>query len=116
MFHRRGLIAATLSLAACASFAQAFPTKPISLIVPNPPGGVVDTSARIVGEPLGKMLGQPTVIENKPGASGNFAYQNVALAAKDGHTLLVSYSAYHVGNPAMFAKMPWARDPPRSRC
>jgi tripartite-type tricarboxylate transporter receptor subunit TctC len=77
--------------------------------VPNPPGGVVDTSARLLSEPLAKLLGQPVVIENKGGASGNIAMQQVALAAKDGHTLLISYSAYHVGNPAMFAKLPWAQ-------
>jgi tripartite-type tricarboxylate transporter receptor subunit TctC len=65
----------------------------VTLVVPNPPGGVVDTSARIVGEPLAKLLGQPVVIENKSGASGNIAYQQVAPAPKDGHTLLVSYSA-----------------------
>jgi tripartite-type tricarboxylate transporter receptor subunit TctC len=89
--------------------AQSFPNKPVTLVVPNPPGGVVDTSARIVGEPLGKLLGQPVVIENKGGASGNIAYQQVALAPKDGHTLLISYSAYHVGNPSLFAKLPWAQ-------
>ena len=102
------LIAATLVATATAQ-AQTAPTKPITLVVPNPPGGVVDTSARIVSEPLAKLLGQTVVIENKPGASGNIAYQQVALAPKDGNTLLVSYSAYHVFNPAMFAKMPWAQ-------
>jgi tripartite-type tricarboxylate transporter receptor subunit TctC len=87
--------------------AQAFPTKAITLIVPNPPGGVVDSSARLIGEPLAKLLGQSVVIENKGGASGNIAYPIVARAPKDGYTLLVSYSAYHVGNPAMFSKLPW---------
>ncbi len=114
---RRALLTlTTLSLAAAASLlmagtaaAQAFPSKPITLIVPNPPGGVVDTSARLLSEPLAKLLGQPVVIENKGGASGNIAYPIVAQAAKDGHTLLISYSAYHVGNPAMFARLPWAQ-------
>jgi tripartite-type tricarboxylate transporter receptor subunit TctC len=69
----------------------------------------VDTTARLVGEPLGKLLGHPVVIENKGGASGNIAYAQVAAAPKDGYTLLISYSAYHVGNPAMFAKLPWAQ-------
>ena len=98
-----------LALAATGAIAQTFPTKPITLLVPNPPGGVVDTTARIVGEPMAKVLGQPVVIENKPGASGNIAYQAVALAPKDGHTLLISYSAYHLFNPALFAKLPWAQ-------
>ncbi len=109
MLTRRLFTAAVLSVAATAAMAQAFPTKAISLVVPNPPGGVVDTSARIVGDTLAKALGQTVIIENKPGASGNIAYQQVALAPKDGHTLLVSYSAYHVGNPSMFSKLPWAQ-------
>lgn len=114
---RRTLLASTAALALLGSAlvvasparAQAYPTKPVTLIVPNPPGGVVDTSARLLSEPLGKLLGQPVVIENKGGASGNIAYGQVALAPKDGHTLLISYSAYHVGNPSMFAKLPWAQ-------
>ena len=109
MLTRRLALLSTLALACAAAGAQTFPSKAITLIVPNPPGGVVDTSARIVSDPLSKALGQAVIVENKPGASGNIAYQNVALAAKDGHTLLVSYSAYHVGNPSMFAKMPWAQ-------
>jgi tripartite-type tricarboxylate transporter receptor subunit TctC len=109
MITRRLVCAGVLSLPTLVAFAQGFPSKPITLIVPNPPGGVVDTSARIVSEPLAKAIGQAIVVENKPGASGNIAYQQVALAPKDGHTLLVSYSAYHVGNPAMFSKLPWAQ-------
>ena len=109
MLTRRLALLSTLALACAAVAAQTFPSKAITLIVPNPPGGVVDTSARIVSDPLSKALGQAVIVENKPGASGNIAYQNVALAAKDGHTLLVSYSAYHVGNPSMFAKLPWAQ-------
>ena len=89
--------------------AQNFPSRPITLVVPNPPGGVVDSSARLLSDSLAKVLGQTVVVENKPGASGNIAYQQVALAPKDGHTLLISYSAYHVGNPSMFAKLPWAQ-------
>ena len=110
--NRRTLIAATssvLALIAGPAVAQGYPTKPVVLVVPNPPGGVVDTSARLLSEPLAKLLGQAVVIENKGGASGNIAYQQVALAPKDGHTLLISYSAYHVGNPALFAKLPWAQ-------
>ncbi len=110
--NRRTLIVATssiLALIAGAAAAQGYPSKPVVLVVPNPPGGVVDTSARLLSEPLAKLLGQTVVIENKGGASGNIAYQQVALAPKDGHTLLISYSAYHVGNPALFAKLPWAQ-------
>lgn len=89
--------------------AQAFPSKPVTLIVPNPPGGLVDGSARLLGDPLSRVLGQPVVIDNRGGASGNVAYGHVARSAPDGYTLLVSYSAYHVGNPALFPKLPWAQ-------
>jgi tripartite-type tricarboxylate transporter receptor subunit TctC len=77
--------------------------------VPNPPGGLVDGSARLLGEPLGRVLGQSVVIENKGGGSGNVAYAQVARATPDGYTLLVSYSAYHVGNPSLWPKLPWAQ-------
>ena len=105
---RRALIAAS-ALLATQAMAQSYPTKSVTLIVPNPPGGVVDTSARLLSEPLGKLLGQPVVVDNKGGASGNIAYQQVALGPKDGYQLLISYSAYHVGNPSLFAKLPWAQ-------
>ncbi len=88
-------------------WAQGFPARPVSLIVPNPPGGLVDTSARMVGDGLTKVMGQSVVIENKPGASGNLAYQMVARGAKDGYTLLVSYSGYHIANPILMDKLPW---------
>jgi tripartite-type tricarboxylate transporter receptor subunit TctC len=101
------LAACAASLAAPVALAQAYPSKPITLIVPNPPGGLVDSSARLVSEPLSRLLGQPIVVDNRGGASGNIAYQTVARAPKDGYTLLASYSAYHVGNPAMFDKLPW---------
>lgn len=90
-------------------FAQNYPTRPISLIVPNPPGGIVDTSARLVSDPLGQLLQQSVIIENKPGGSGNIAYQHVANGQKDGYSILVSYSGYHVANPILQDKLPWAR-------
>jgi tripartite-type tricarboxylate transporter receptor subunit TctC len=104
---RRLVLAALLATAAQATLAQGYPAKAVTFVVPNPPGGVVDTTARIVSEPLAKLLAQPVVVDNKPGGSGNIAYQGVARAPKDGYTLLISYSAYHVANPAMFAKLPW---------
>lgn len=89
--------------------AQGYPTKPITLIVPNPPGGLVDGSARLLSDPLGKLLGQSVVIDNRSGGSGNIAYGLVARAAPDGYTLLTSYSAYHVGNPSLSPRLPWAQ-------
>jgi tripartite-type tricarboxylate transporter receptor subunit TctC len=87
--------------------AENYPNKPISLVVPNPPGGLVDTSARLVGEPLARLTGQSVVVDNKPGASGNLAYAHVARSAKDGYTVLVSYSGYHIANPILMDKLPW---------
>ena len=89
------------------AFAQPYPDHPIVLVVPNPPGGLVDTSARLLSEPLTRVIGQPVVVDNKPGASGNTAYQFVAKAKPDGYTLLISYSGYHVGNPSLMDKLPW---------
>lgn len=96
-------VASTLVLA------QSFPAKPVTLVVPNPPGGFVDASARLLSEPLSRVLNQSVVVDNKGGGSGNVAYGLVARANPDGYTLLTSYSAYHVGNPALSPKLPWAQ-------
>ena len=104
---RNALLAIGLALAAQLSMAQTFPDRAITLVVPNPPGGLVDTSARLLSEPLSRVIGQPVIVDNKPGASGNTAYQYVAKAKPDGYTLLISYSGYHVGNPALMDKLPW---------
>lgn len=106
----RRTFALTLGALACsAALAQPFPNKRLTIVVPNPPGGVVDASARLVSEPLARLLGQPVVVDNRGGGSGNIAYSMVAKAPKDGYTLLASYSAYHVGNPAMFPQLPWSQ-------
>lgn len=104
----RKLAFSMLLLSSATALAQSLPSKPISLIVPNPPGGVVDTAARVVGQSLGQLLKHTIVVDNRPGGSGNIAYQMVARSAPDGATLLVSYSAYHTANPALMAKLPWA--------
>jgi tripartite-type tricarboxylate transporter receptor subunit TctC len=92
------------------SFIQAenYPDRAISLIVPNPPGGLVDTSARLISDPLSQILHQTVIVDNKPGGSGNVAYQQVAKGAKDGYSILVSYSGYHVANPILQDKLPWS--------
>ena len=97
------------ALLTTAALAQTYPSKPITLVVPNPPGGFVDASARILSDSLAKVTGQPVVVDNKGGGSGNVAYQGVARANPDGYTLLNSYSAYHVGNPNLTPKLPWAQ-------
>ena len=99
----------TSFLLACSFMSQAqnYPERPISMIVPNPPGGLVDTSARIVSDPLGQLLQQTIIVDNKPGGSGNVAYQQVAKGPKDGYSILVSYSGYHIANPVLQDKLPW---------
>lgn len=92
------------------STAQDYPTHPVTIVVPVPPGGIVDMAARLASEPLTSALGQPVVIDNRAGASGNIAYGLVAGAQPDGYTLLASYSMYHVGNPSMFSNLRWSAE------
>lgn len=108
-FLRNTVLAAGTALFASLAAAQAYPSKPITLVVPNPPGGLVDTSARIVADSLQKVLGQSIIVDNRGGGSGNVAYSHVARSPADGYTLLTSYSAYHVGNPSLTPKLPWAQ-------
>ena len=82
-----------------------YPTKTIKLVVPFAPGGVTDTSGRIVAEALTKRLGQQVVVENKPGASGNIGAQLVANAAPDGYTLFLALDGTLVINPHAYSKI-----------
>jgi tripartite-type tricarboxylate transporter receptor subunit TctC len=84
---------------------QQFPTRAITLVVPAAPGGVTDVIARAIGQRLSENLGQPVVVENKPGASNQIAAEFVARSAADGYTLLVSPEATFVINPYLFAKL-----------
>ncbi len=76
-------------------------------MVPSAPGGTTDFTARLIAEPLSRALGQPVVVDNKPGASGNIGNQIVAKARPDGYTLLLAYSGFQVGNPHLFKKAGW---------
>lgn len=85
----------------------AYPDKPITLVVPVPPGGILDAVARMIAPEMGKILGQPIVIENKTGAGGNIAATAVAKSTADGYTILLGYSMFHVGNPSMYSNLAW---------
>jgi tripartite-type tricarboxylate transporter receptor subunit TctC len=90
----------------CASAWAQYPTRPIRLFVPNPPGGATDTLARVFAPKLGEALGQPVIVENRPGSNGNLASEATARAAPDGHTLLLCADAQIVIGPHLYAKMP----------
>lgn len=101
-------VAATLLTATGIALAQGkFPEKAITLVVPSAPGGSTDFVARLVSDQLSQTLGQPVIVDNKAGAAGNIGNQAVARAKPDGHTLLVAYSGYQVGNPHLFKKAGW---------
>lgn len=102
-FLRLVAVAAGTCLLAHSAWAQSsWPNKPIRLLVGFPPGGTVDVMARIVAEQLSPLLGQPVVVENKPGASGNMAASNVVSSTPDGYTLLVSSTSVETANPSLF--------------
>ena len=83
------------------AFAQAYPTKTVTIVVPTAPGGANDAMARIVAQGLSQKLGQPVIVDNKPGANGAIATEFVARAIPDGHTILWGYIATHGINPAL---------------
>ena len=103
---------AGLALIACigmgsASAQPGYPAKPIRLVSPFPPGAVVDTLSRTLAVPLGELLGQPVVVENRTGAGGNVGMDVVAKAPADGYTIGMGGIGTHGINPSVYAKMPF---------
>ena len=92
----------TSALAVPAAFAQAYPTKPITLVVSFAAGSGTDSVARIVGQKLGERLKQPIIVDNKPGANGQIAAEFVKNAKPDGYTLLMSTNTTHSANPTLY--------------
>jgi len=87
--------------------ADAFPTKPIRIVVPFPPGGPADVLARTVGDRIAAALGQPVVVDNRPGAGGNIGMELVAKAAPDGHTLALAPAGNLTVNPSLYRNVPY---------
>lgn len=94
-----GLAAAGSLVAAAPVWAQAFPSKPITVVVPYPPGGANDMLGRLIGQKMAEALGTTAIVENKPGAAALLGANAVAKAAPDGHTVLVGGMATHAASP-----------------
>jgi tripartite-type tricarboxylate transporter receptor subunit TctC len=97
-----GLIALPATLAAPAATAESYPSRPITLVVPFPPGGSTTIIARILADKLSEALGRPIVVDNRGGAGGSIAARQVAKSAPDGYTLLLAFSATLAISPSMF--------------
>lgn len=90
-----------------AALAQNFPAKPIHLVVPYGPGGATDILGRLIGQKMGDLLGQPVVIDNKPGASGSIGTDFVAKAPPDGYTLIMATIGSQAINPVLYQNLPY---------
>ena len=101
------LLAAAALAAPAVAGAQAYPSRPVKLVVPFPPGGSLDITGRLIAQRLTDMWGQAVVVENKPGAGGNIGADFVAKAAPDGYTILLGALSTHAVNPNLYAKMPY---------
>jgi len=112
IYRFRGyVIPALLALVAVAmampAGAQAYPSRPVKLVVPFPPGGSLDITGRLIAQRLSEMWGQSVVVENKPGAGGNIGADFVAKSPPDGYTILLGALSTHAVNPNLYAKMPY---------
>ncbi len=102
----KSVVIAALTMASMAH-AQTFPTKPIRLICPFPPGGAVDIASRAIAHEMSKTIGQQVIVENRPGAGGNIGGAEAARSAPDGYTIFMTTSGINAINPALYSKMPF---------
>lgn len=98
----RGLVAAAILLCIGNAIGQSYPARPITVVVPFPPGGVTDTVGRVLAERMKETLGQSVVVENMSGAGGTIGSARVARAAPDGYTILIGQWTSHVGGGALY--------------
>src|SRR5260370_36663460 len=101
------LFAYLLALAAAVASAQDYPSKPVRMVVGFPPGGGTDVVARILQPRLSELLGQPVVIDNRPGATGTVAAGQVAKSAPDGYTIMMGHVSVNPISPSLFANLPY---------
>jgi len=101
------VLACVLLVAAPSTHAQTYPTKPIRLICPFPPGGAVDIASRAIAAEMSKSMGQQVIVDNKPGAGGNIGGVEAARSAPDGYTIFMTTSGINAINPALYTKMPF---------
>jgi len=95
------------TLCAGQALAQAYPSKPLRLVVPFPPGGPTDILGRAIGAKLGELLGQTVIIDNRGGAGGGIGADNIAKSAPDGYSLLLGTTGTHTINPNLYSKLPY---------
>ena len=100
-------LAAACALAATAMAADVYPSKPVRIVVPFPPGGPADVLARTVGDRMQAALGQPVVVDNRPGAGGNIGMELVAKSPPDGHTLALAPAGNLTVNPSLYRNVPY---------
>lgn len=103
----RRLALLALAFVAFEAAAQAYPSRPVRLVNPFPPGGPLDVIGRLLSERLGAALGRPVVVENRPGAAGNVGAAEVARAPADGHTVLLTLFSIVTSNPHLYARLPF---------
>jgi tripartite-type tricarboxylate transporter receptor subunit TctC len=99
--------ALSLALPAGAQLTAAYPTRPVKLVIPFPPGGPLDIVGRAIAQKLTEAWGQSVVVDNRPGAGGNIGADLVAKSAPDGYTILMGALSTHAVNPSLYAKMPY---------